>query len=54
MSGTWQVNDKGELLSLVMPEVRGKAEGTTTIRLKAPECAPQVSFPWGNDSYHPE
>jgi hypothetical protein len=54
MSGTWQVNEKGELLSLVMPEVRGKTEGQTTIRLKAAECAPQVSFPWGKSSYHPE
>jgi hypothetical protein len=54
VSGTWQANEKGELLSLVMPEVRGKTEGQTTIRLKAPTCAPQVSFSWGTASYHPE
>jgi hypothetical protein len=53
-SGTWQANEKGELLSLVMPEVRGKTEGQTSIRLKAPTCAPQVSFSWGASSYHPE
>jgi hypothetical protein len=53
-SGTWQTNEKGELLSLVMPGVRGKTEGQTKIRLKAPGCAPQVIFSWGNGSYHPE
>jgi len=54
LSGTWQVNEKGELLSLVMPAVRGKTEGYTTVRVKAPACAPQVSFQWGKGSNHPE
>ena len=53
-SASWDVNEHGELISLVMPQVRGKTEGTTTIRLKGPECAPQVRFSWGNSSYHPE
>ena len=54
VSATWQVNDKGELVSLVMPAVRGKTEGQTTVRVKAPECAPQVIFRWGRGSSHPE
>lgn len=53
-SATWQVSEKGELLSLVMPAVRGKTEGRTTVRVKAPACAPQVSFEWGKGSYHLE
>jgi hypothetical protein len=53
-SGTWQVNEKGELLSLVMPAVRGKTDGRTTVRVKAPACAPQVSFEWGKGSYRLE
>jgi hypothetical protein len=51
-TGSWQVNEKGELMSLVMPGVRGKTEGKTTIWVKAPACAPQVSFLWGKNSYH--
>ena len=54
VSGTWQVNDKGELVSLVIPGVRGKTEGQTTVRVKAPECAPQVIFRWGKGSSRPE
>ena len=45
---------EGELVSLVMPAVRGKTEGQTTVRVKAPECAPQVIFRWGRGSSHPE
>ena len=52
MTGSWQVNEKGELISLVMPGVRGKTEGMTTVRVKGPVCAPQVSFQWGKGSYH--
>ncbi|WP_211256339.1 hypothetical protein [Edaphobacter aggregans] len=51
-TGSWQVSEKGDLISLVMPEVRGKTEGKTTVRVKAPACAPQVSFEWGKSSYH--
>jgi hypothetical protein len=51
-TGSWQVNDKGELMSLVMPAVRGKTEGKTTVRVKDPACAPQLSFEWGKSSYH--
>lgn len=51
-TGSWQVNEKGELISLVMPGVRGKTDGKTTVRVKDPACAPQVSFEWGKDSYH--
>jgi hypothetical protein len=51
-TGSWQVSEKGELISLVMPQVRGKTEGKTTVRVKGPACAPQVSFEWGKNSYH--
>jgi hypothetical protein len=54
VTGSWQINEKGELISLVMPAVRGKTEGQATIRVKAPECAPQVVFRWGKGSSHPE
>jgi hypothetical protein len=51
VTGSWQVNANGEMVSLVIPGVRGKTEGKTTVRVKDPSCAPQVSFEWGKDSY---
>jgi len=54
VSATWQVNDKGELISLVMPVVRGKTEGQTTVRVKSLDCAPHVIFRWGRGSSRPE
>ncbi len=53
-SSTWQVNEKGEIFSLLLSQVRGKTEGTTRVRVKAPACAPQVSFEWGKSAYHLE
>jgi hypothetical protein len=50
----WQVNDKGELASMVLPVVRGKTSGESTIFVKSPVCAPKISFHWGKGVYHPE
>lgn len=54
VSGLWHTTDKGDLVTLVMPAVRGKTSGQVTVRVKAPACTPQVSFPWGKGTYHPE
>jgi hypothetical protein len=53
-TAVWHVNDKGELMSMVLPKVRGKTSGDTTIFLKSPACAPKISFHWGKDTYHVE
>jgi hypothetical protein len=54
VTGTWKVDDKGNLMSSVLPQVRGKTSGDTTILVKAPGCSPKVTFHWGKDSYHAE
>ena len=54
VTGTWKVDDKGNLMSSVLPHVRGKISGDTTILVKAPGCSPKVSFHWGKDSYRAE
>ena len=54
VTGTWKVDDKGNLMSSVLPQVRGKTSGDTTILVKAPGCSPKVTFHWGKDSYHVE
>lgn len=54
VTGTWKVDDKGNLMSSVLPRVRGKTSGETTILVNAPGCSPKVSFHWGKDSYHVE
>jgi hypothetical protein len=53
-TGVWQVNAKGELASMVLPQVRGKTSGDTTVFLKSPACAPKISFHWGKGTYHVE
>jgi hypothetical protein len=53
-TGVWQVNAKGELASMVLPQVRGKTSGDSTIFLKSPACAPKISFHWGKGTYHVE
>jgi hypothetical protein len=53
-TGFWQVNAKGELASMVLPQVRGKTSGDTTVFLKSPACAPKISFHWGKGTYHVE
>lgn len=54
VTGIWKVDDKGNLMSSVLPQVRGKTSGDTTILVKAPGCSPKVTFHWGKDSYHSE
>jgi hypothetical protein len=54
VTGVWKVDDKGNLMSSVLPQVRGKSSGETTILVKAPGCSPKVDFHWGKDSYHAE
>ncbi len=54
VAGTWKVDEHGNLMSSVLPQVRGKSSGETTILVKAPGCSPKVTFRWGKDSYHPE
>jgi hypothetical protein len=54
VTGTWKVDDKGNLMSSVFPQVRGKTSGETTILVQGPGCSPKVSFRWGKDSYHVE
>jgi hypothetical protein len=54
VTGTWKVDDKGNLMSSVLPQVRGKTSGDTTILVKAPGCSPKVTFHWGKNSYHTE
>jgi hypothetical protein len=54
VTGAWKVDDKGNLMSSVLPQVRGKTSGDTTILVKAPGCSPKVTFHWGKDSYHVE
>ena len=54
VTGTWKIDDKGNLMSSVLPQVRGKTSGDTTILVKAPGCSPKVTFHWGKDSYHVE
>jgi hypothetical protein len=54
VTGVWKVDDKGNLMSSVLPQVRGRTSGETTILVKAPGCSPKVSFHWGKDSYHVE
>ena len=54
VTGIWKVDDKGNLMSSVLPQVRGKTSGDTTILVKAPGCSPKVTFHWGKDSYHVE
>jgi hypothetical protein len=54
VTGTWKVDDKGNLMSSVLPQVRGKTSGDTTILVKAPGCSPKVTFHWGKDSYRAE
>jgi hypothetical protein len=53
-TGVWKVNAKGELASMILPAVRGKTSGDTTITVKAPTCAPKITFHWGKGSYHVE
>jgi hypothetical protein len=54
VTGTWNVDDKGNLMSSVLPQVRGKTSGDTTILVKAPGCSPKVTFHWGKASYRVE
>jgi hypothetical protein len=54
VNGVWKIDEKGNLMSSVFPQVRGKTSGETTIVVKAPGCSPKVSFRWGKDSYHAE
>jgi hypothetical protein len=54
VTGVWKVDDKGNLMSSVLPQVRGKTSGDTTILVKGQACSPKVSFHWGKDSYHAE
>jgi hypothetical protein len=54
VTGTWKVDDRGNLMSSVLPQVRGKTFGDTTILVKAPGCSPKVTFHWGKDSYRVE
>ena len=54
VTGIWKVDDKGNLMSSVLPQVRGKTSGDTTILVKAPGCSPKVTFHWGKDSYRVE
>jgi hypothetical protein len=54
MTGTWKIDDRGNLTSTVFPHVRGKTSGETTILVKAPGCSPKISFSWGKDSFHAE
>jgi hypothetical protein len=54
VTGTWKIDDKGNLMSSVFPHVRGKTSGETTILVNAPGCSPKVTFSWGKDSYHVE
>lgn len=54
VTGVWKVDGKGNLMSSVLPQVRGKTSGDTTILVKAPGCSPKVTFHWGKDSYHAE
>ena len=54
VTGIWKVDDKGNLMSSVLPQVRGKTSGDTTILVKAPECSPKITFHWGKDSYRVE
>jgi hypothetical protein len=54
VNGVWKIDEKGNLMSSVFPQVRGKTSGETTIVVKAPGCSPKVTFRWGKDSYHAE
>lgn len=54
VDGVWKIDEKGNLMSSVFPQVRGKTSGETTIVVKAPGCSPKVTFRWGKDSYHAE
>lgn len=40
-------NAQGEVVSAVLPYVKGKETGTTTVRIAGSACSPQVSFEWG-------
>ena len=54
VNGVWKIDENGNLMSSVFPQVRGKTSGETTIVVKAPGCSPKVTFRWGKDSYHAE
>jgi hypothetical protein len=40
----------GEYLVALLPFVKNKKKGTTTVRLKGANCAPEISFEWGGES----
>ena len=38
---------KGDYVSAILPFVKGKTGGETTVRLQAAHCSPEVKFEWG-------
>jgi hypothetical protein len=39
----------GEYLVALLPFVKNKKKGTTTVKLKGANCAPEISFEWGGN-----
>lgn len=47
-----KVDPDGSYFGVVMPNVLGKASGTTVWKVKGKNCSPELTFPWG--TYHLE
>ncbi len=45
--GKAKIDANGRYMSAVLPFKQGLAHGTAKVSLKAAQCSPSVSFPWG-------
>ncbi|MGA8232057.1 MAG: hypothetical protein WB795_11310, partial [Candidatus Acidiferrales bacterium] len=44
-----KADPNGEYLVALLPFVKNKKKGTTTVKLKGATCAPEISFAWGSN-----
>jgi hypothetical protein len=51
---TAKAGPDGSYFAAIMPSVLGKKSGTTVLEVKARNCNPKLTFPWGEGSYHLE